>query len=311
MRRRKGQISAIFWVSCFLIIWLPRETAAAPLHSNGYTIIDLGLGQSMVTNAGSGSTLISASGGTVYPFPETGRDPSNTVQALSSFPLPNPAPVWSPETYGNPNYAWSYMPSSGMNANGLGWVTNEWGVTGHSYETAVYAAQYNGNGQWSNPVLLWMGTGGFAGLGDHPVVQSFNASGLFLGTGVSYAYPYPYISNDTTVLYNLNTKVLTDLSFVTSLSPPDWKPPTGFSIPYFSNLQPIAIDDAGRILLSVQESDGTHDLLLVPDGVSANPLSVPEPGTWLAFSLALAWIARRNKTVHKLKSRYNSMMPMG
>ncbi len=294
MRGRGGRLLAAVALSCVLTAWFGDEAGAAPIQSNGYTIIDLGTGQSMITGTGSSSILTSADGGTAFPFPWTGRYPSQDPQDFSwtqTFPVPNAAPVWASTTWGNPNNAFSVLNGVYPNANGLAWAVNEWGVRDHQYSNAVYVAQHNADGTWSNPVGLWSGTGGNMGEpnGLKPWVQAFNNAGLFLGSTGDTSKQ----DGSQTMLYNLNTHVLTNFQFLTTLSATGSAIPTSFSSSYFWNPQPINLDDAGRILISVQESDGTHDLLLVPNGVSADPVAVPEPGTWLVFSLALGVVAWR------------------
>jgi hypothetical protein len=294
MRGRGCRLSAAVALSCVLTAWFEHDTAAAPIQSNGYTIIDLGTGQSGITNTGSSSIVISAEGGTAFPFPWTGRYPTQDPQDFSwtqTLPVPNPAPVGDPMTWGNPSFAYSVIQGVSVHSNGVAVAVNAWGVVGHQYSNAVYVAQHNADGTWSNPVGLWSGPGGNLGApnGTAPRVQDFNNAGLFLGTTGDTSKQ----DGSQTVLFNLNNHVLTNFQFLSTLSATGSAIPSSFSSSFFLNPQPISLDDVGRILMSVQESDGTHDLLLVPDGVSADPVAVPEPGAWLVFSMALGAVALR------------------
>jgi hypothetical protein len=70
----------------------------------------------------------------------------------------------------------------------------------------------------------------------------------------------------------------------------------------YSNVNPIALDDDGRILLSAISFSPsmnhltTDSLLLTPDGLSSDPLEIPapEPGTLAVALLAIAgFVAHR------------------
>lgn len=307
MRSPAGILSVAVALACNLTAWSPcHKDAAPPIQSSGYTIIDLGLGQSMVLGEGANATL-QAANGAVYPFPSTSGYPATgDTSWTQTFPIVNAAPVGAPTTYGNPNFAFSILAGAYTNASGMTWAVEEWGFVDHQYQNAVYVAQHNADGTWSNPIPMWQGPGGdvMGPNGPRPWVQAFNNAGLFLGSmggastpqaGGSWNMTANMQDGAATVLYNLKTGVLSNFQFLSTLSA------TGATLllsasSYFSNPQPVNLDDLGRILLSVQESDGTHDLLLVPDGVSASPQSVPEPGAFLVFSLAVAATVWRRRT---------------
>jgi len=101
----------------------------------------------------------------------------------------------------------------------------------------------------------------------------------------------PYTQYDALV-YNVNTHTLTDLASV--IQAPG-------VLTSYSNFNPFAIDDDGRILLRAANDDKTNTfdtLLLTPAGVSSQPipLTTPEPGTLAMWGIIAVVVATRTAT---------------
>ena len=198
-----------------------------------------------------------------YPFTLTPTTPLNAVQAMmTSFPLAQVAPVNGNGTYGNPANAYSTLVGPALtNANGIVAAINQAGVNGHeSTEVAEYS-QRNPNGSWSTPVVIWTGSIQFSQVPNGVAITGINNANQIIGTAsLSYAGEW------NALLYNVNTRTLTNLSTLPAL--------TGYI-----NILPIAIDDQGRILAEASPTPGygssEQTFLLTPTGVSSEPLSVP------------------------------------
>src|SRR5271157_53077 len=115
--------------------------------------------------------------------------------------------------------------------------------------------------------------------------------------------------NPILYLYDTKTQALTNLTNL--INSTTWtnstQLPTG-EIPNWSlNLPYVTqLDNQGRILVQADQSywgiRGTHTLLLIPQGVSADPIPVPEPESWAVFApLIGGWIAHK-----RLRSRTRS-----
>lgn len=96
------------------------------------------------------------------------------------------------------------------------------------------------------------------------VVTDINNNGLVIGQTVNGSF------TAQSVLFNMKTNELTELSRI---------------LPQLSNIHAIALDDKGEVLVT---DDRDHSLLLVPTGVSPQP--VPEPSALITIALGLgAW----------------------
>jgi hypothetical protein len=262
---------------------------ADPITIPGYTVTDLGAGTPTFSTDANGNGILNAPNGQIYAFPQT---PNMVLPSgpgtTSNLPLPISAPVNSPATNGNPENAFAYVQSAVMNTNGVVAAIEAYGVNGHYGIPTAFVVQPNANGSWSVPVQIWQGAEQFMSVPPVPsgnLVVGINNLNQVLGVmtiGLSD-------NNTETALYNLNSHSLIDLSAqLITLG--------------YSNVNPVALDDDGRILLSAISfspsinSLTTDNLLLTPDGLSSGPLEIPapEPGTLAVALLAIAgFIAHR------------------
>jgi len=273
-----------------LILAAGASSAQADPITPSYTITDLGAGPAEFPTSAGIALVSSQFGQTFYPFQQTSDTVLSPGQAvLTNFPLLNAPPAGDSNTYGNPANAFSYLQFAIMNSNGIAAAIDVAGVYGHQFNGTAYYAERNADGTWSNPVGLWGGNQQFDGFGGALTVSLLGINKLnqvlgSMGNGSSY-------STDA-ALYNINSHTLINLS--------SYLAATG---KYF-NVQPIAIDDQGRIVVqansTANNSDPEHTLLLTPDGVSSEPLEmpVPEPGTLAVTLLAIAGFA-----AHRLRER--------
>jgi hypothetical protein len=199
---------------------------------------------------------------------------------MATFPPPATPPVNDPNTYGNPLNAYSVLSSPLMNSNGIVAAVDAVGVYGHYGTESAYYIQRNADGSWGSPVGIWNGA---LQVAQGPNVggvtlAGFNNLNQILGTmSVSNGV---YSTTDA-VLYNIGTHSLTNLSTLPALSG-------------YLNIQPIAIDDLGRILVAGSPIvgsalQGEQYLLLTPSGLQGS--SVPEPGSIAVLALATAAFA--------------------
>jgi len=167
-------------------------------------------------------------------------------------------------------------------------------------------------GSWGTPIPLWSGGTTYQGPPGVTFVGIMGVSpqGQVLGFGgVNNLAWWSY--NPTLYLYDTKTQALTNLtSLVSSMTwPNSTQLPMGESpnwslhLPYVSQL-----DNQGRILVQADESQTlggisvTHTLLLIPEGVPADPIPVPEPESWAVFATLIGgWIAH-----NRLRSRTRS-----
>jgi hypothetical protein len=249
-----------------------------------YTAIDLGPG-----NPTFGNGTVTGSNGQTYAFnPVQNYLPAQWQNTTQGVPIVDPAPVNSPFTNGDPNYAYSYSDMIAMNSQGLGVGINHWGVDGQLENTEAFVTQLQPNGTWGTPTQMWAGTTEYA-IGQSLLgIDGITSNGLVLGTGIP-----PTGATGTTdydvrlLLYDTKTNTVTNLNnLVTSLTPP------GQSLPWLLNGPIGQLDNDGRILVQIQSVSGQSDeLLLVPQGVSAAPLATPEPATWAIFATMIGGCA--------------------
>jgi hypothetical protein len=272
------------------------QVEAAPITVQGYTVTDLGAGSATISTDGSGNRIVIAPDGhTAYAFPhdEVPTSAGSVSQTmLAKIPLIDPPPTYSPDTYGNPSNAFAFIQSAFVNEKGVAAVLEVTGVNGHWYAGDAYYVQANPNGTWGAPVRIFSGLTDIDGSAmPHPVspqqlgisIAGINNVNQVLGslqTGPSSSQSGPFVDNivtqTSTQLGNLNGNYL--------------------------NVQPIAIADNGTLLLQgqpVATGGPDHALILTPDGIAPNPLTVaPEPAAWAVMLLAAAALV-----VHQSRER--------
>lgn len=248
-----------------LHIWLGAMALADPI----YTEVDLGTGT--VTY---GNGTITGSNGLTYTFnPVQNYLPAQWQDTTQGVPTVEPAPVGNPYTYGNPNYAFSYSNLSYMNSQGLAVGINTFGVSGHLINGEVFLTQQQANGSWGPGAPLWSGFSIQQGGGGPSVaVMGISPNGQVLGWGAQS----PDSIVTTMYLYDSKTHTLTNMTnLINSL--PNWtlNSPAG------------QLDNDGRILVQADlngDWQSPHNLLLIPEGLSTDPLVAPEPATWTVFA---------------------------
>jgi hypothetical protein len=292
MRRNRDSRSLKIAASLVILGFAAASAQADPITIPGYTVTDLGTVTPTIATGANGSGVLNATNGQVYAFPQT---PNSVLPSglghMPNLPLPFSAPVNDPNTYGNPANAFAYVQSAVMNANGVVAAVESSGVGGHYGIDTAFVVQMNSNGSWSLPIQIWQGNPQF--LSVPPVfpgnlvvgINNLNQILGSMGTGGQ--------DNSTdAMLYNVNSHAVTDLS-------------TQLLAVGYNNLQPLALDDDGRILLSATSfsqslhSLTTDNLLLIPDDLSSAPLEfpAPEPGT-----LAIALLAISGFAVHRIRN---------
>jgi hypothetical protein len=291
MQISRGQTSVLtMFVVAILSLW-GASAQADPLTIPGYTVTDLGPGTPTFSTGANGNGLLNAPSGQIYAFPQTPNSALTPGQGImANFPLDVAAPINGPGTNGNPANAFAIVQNATMTANGTVVATEDYGVNGHWSEGVAYAVQLNANGSWGSPVTLWSGNQQEPDSRYSNVITAVNNLGQVLGSmGISASGGY----GTDAMLYNVNTHTTTDLSHLLSSAES-----SGLWPVTYNDLSPIAIDAAGRILLSAGRFDPTiggseTNLLLTPDGLSAAPLEVPapEPSTLVFALLAIAGVA--------------------
>ncbi len=248
-----------------LLCGLSSSSQADPLIN--FAVTDLGPGTPTFADGANGGVVIAGNGLTAYPFQRAQDTSLDPQQLLSSgFPLFKQAPTWDPDTYGNPANAYSMLTSTMKNSNGIIVGIDDSGVDGHYGSTDVYSINQGPSGGWGPATYMWSGGSTRSEFGE-PVatITGINALNEVLGSGLGQGYPAAY--SPQAFLYNLNTNSLLDLNTLSAIQAGGW-----------NSISPIAIDDQGRILLTVSPLTGPdHTLLLTPEGVSSNPLAVPAP----------------------------------
>ncbi len=262
---------------------------ADPITVQGYIVTDLGSGSPTFSNDGSGNGIVIApAGNTAYAFPQ-GAGSGVSGGVLANIPLIDPAPTFSPDTYGNPANAFAYIQSAVMNANGIAAVLEVTGVNGHWYAGDAYYVQEKANGSWGAPVRMFSGPTDFDGsaLPNQGSAQQLGISiaGINnLNQVLGFVQYGPNSWQSGPFVYNINTQTSTQLGNLNG---------------NYLNVQPLAIADNGRLLLEGQPiatGGPDHTLLLTPDGTSPNPLTVaPEPASSAVMALAAAAFALRQR----------------
>ena len=252
---------------------------ADPITIPGYTVTDLSAGTPTFSTDANGNGVLNAPNGQVYAFPQTPNTVLTPGQGIiANLPQLEKPPSDFSEDGGNPAYDYSYTRSAIMNPNGIVAAMNLAGVTGHEYTEGEYILERNPDGTWGQPVLAYSSNTLYQGLAGGFNLVGFSKTNEIL------------IQNDSgsnlnqALVYNFNTHTLTDLFSLFSSA----------ELGYVG-LGALAIDDDGRILLQAQLFNPNvgfmtpTNLLLTPDGLSADPLQVPapEPATLYLGLLAL------------------------
>jgi len=271
---------------------------SAPAHADPiYSAVDLGTGSvtSAVDSGGNGT--VTGSNGLTYAFnPVQNALPAQWSNTTQGVPTVEPAPIGSPDTYGNPNYAYSDSSLNFMNGQGLAAGVNLYGVDGHEGNSEAFLTQQQANGSWGAPIPLWAGAQNFSGLIPFGIsIMGVTPSGQVLGTGADNTTSVPL---EKLYLYDSKTQAVTDMtSLINSMK---WTTstqlPMGQSPNWFLSVPAGQIDDQGRILVQATEGySGTpHELLLIPQGLSSDPIATPEPATWAVFATLIGgWLVHK------------------
>ncbi len=254
-----------------------------------YTAIDLGTGNPTLGTGSGGIGTVTGSNGLTYMFnPVQSFLPAQWQNTTQGVPA-GPAPVWSPFTYGDPNYAYSYSNLAVMNSQGLAVGINHSGVDGQLENSEAFLTQLQPNGTWGTPTPLWSGTTAYAVGQSFLGIYGITPNGQVLGTGV----PTPGGGtnyDEVLLLYDAKTQTLTNLtSLIDSMK---WSNtpmlPDGLSPTWLVNGLVARLDNDGRILVQAYQLGGDesepHNVLLLPLGLDVDPLVVPEPATWVIFA---------------------------
>ncbi len=289
---RRGRLVVL---SAGLQVLLGSLALADPL----YTAVDLGTGSLTYGVNSSGAATVTGSNGLTYAFsPVSNSLPSQWMNTTKGVPTVEAAPTWSQDTYGNPNYAYSYSRMVSMNSQGLGVGINIYGVDGHLSNSEAFVTQLQPNGTWGPAGSLWAGATTFDGSGASSLgLVGVAANGQILGYGTQ---PGDFGGSpiNTMYLYDPKTQSVTNLTNLvdsmkwTTLS----RLPLGASANWFLQSPVGQLDNQGRIL--VQATQGywgpTHDVLLIPQGMPIDPPPIPEPATCAIFATLIGgWMAGR------------------
>jgi hypothetical protein len=270
--------------------------ARANVLSQPYSVTNLGAGTATLSTTASGNGIVTGSGGQSYLFTPTSDTTLTEVGGqgpLATFPNDTGAPINDRATYGNPDSAFSHVTTALMNGNGVVAALETYGVGGEWTSVGSSAAELNSNGTWTNLGSMPI-NGAQTSYGGYPTnasLTAINDLNQVLGTSTPSGSSSEYTRD--TVLFNINTQTFTDLSTAPYLAA-------------YIQLEPVAIDDQGRILVTAWSipapTSVESTLLLTPAGVTSEPLSVPapEPGALAVMALAAAGFAG-----HRLRERRN------
>lgn len=304
-RARSGRV--ILFAGCLHLLM-----GATALADPTYTIINLGTGSPTYGVDSSGNGTVTGSNGLTYTFnPVQNYLPAQWSNTTQGVPIVYPAPTnWVEATspiYPYSNLAYSYSNLIAMNNQGLAAGINLWGIQGYQNNSEVFLTQQQANGSWGTPIPLWSGIAsgstmvwpyvGIAGISPNGQVLGY---GSIIEQGV-YGAAIKY-------LYDSKTQSLTNLtSLINSMNWSD--APTGT----------LQLDNQGRILTQALQSalwpapppatpfpgdqvGQSVYLLLIPQGVSADPIPVPEPESWAVFATLIGGLIAHKR----LRSRTRS-----
>jgi len=263
-----------------------------------YTIIDLGTSPTNGVDS-SGNGTITASNGLTYTFnPVQNYLPAQWNNTTQGVPIVYPAPTgpssFIPMGPNSPNFAFSYSYLNYMNSQGLAAGVNLVGVQWDQSNSEVFLTQRQANGSWGAPIPLW--SDGWSpygpGMLSKSAITGISPNGQVLGFGAGQWQ----LPSDTKYLYDTKTQSLTNLSnLINSMNWSDQ--PGGF----------LQLDNQGRILTQAFQGlqggwYGPDYLLLIPQGVSADPIPVPEPESWAVFATLIGGLIAHKR----LRSRTRS-----
>jgi hypothetical protein len=267
-------IWALILVSCCMFA-AGTSAIADPL----YTVTDLGPGGIALSNDASGAGVVIGGSGQAYSYTPTSNSLPTGVNTANVPDLIS-APVGSPETYGNPGYAYSDSVLHAMNRDGIAAGIDTFGIDGHTGDSAAFYVQQQPDGSWGTPHYLWSGLSTFAPGRQPAGIQILGVSDTdqILGIGSSS----DHIST-TSYLYDIKSGTTTNLSSI--VNGPTWA--LGHA---------IGIDEQGRLLVDASElpQGPEHTLLLTPAGLSSDPVPVPEPTTLATLAVAAGGMVVRS-----------------
>lgn len=274
-----------------LSIMLSSAPAWASSLPSSYTVIDLGpvdpsKGPDYSVYAPSATVtnplVYSTDGKTAYAFP---RSTIAAPQSLMSSIAPTvPASTWDWVNHGQ--YVFSYNSGGLLTADGTLIVQNANGSGGAGLTAAidVTASQRQADGSFGPAKILFgNGTSGIYPFeGNSSQAYDINKNGVILGQiGVGNEA----IGREIMLF---DTKTGESLPLPTTLA--------GFNLE-----RPTAIDDEGRILTYswAPYDQPSHELLLVPAGVSSDPVPTPEPATWFVLGSGMVgmWLRSRRRAI--------------
>lgn len=291
----------ILLAACLPLSWGGRALAD-PL----YTAIDLGTGSPTYGVDPTGNGTVTGSNGLTYIFnPVQNALPAQWQGTSHDVPNIVAPPVGSPDTYGNPAFAYSHSTLWGINDQGLAAGIDDWGVAGHIDNKEAFAIQRQADGSWGTPIPLWSGLADF-GAASGVGILGISANGRILGYGYNMGQLSGYDAWPTgsgLFVYDSKSHSFTNLSNLidSTMSPA--------KVNWYLNTPSGQIDDQGRILIPGFVSEGFssgsgHTLLLIPQGLSPDPVPAPEPATWAIFAVLLGGgMARRNRARARIGSR--------
>jgi hypothetical protein len=288
-----------------LVAALHLVIGAQALADPDYTAIDLGPVTSTYGLESSGNGTITGTNGLTYTFNPVQNDlPAQWQNTTQGVPILGAAPSWSPPGFANPNniYSYSYLNFSVMNSQGLAAGISQYGVYGYLGYSEAFLTQQQPNDSWGAPISIWPGAQTYGGtLPTNIGIWGISPNGQVLGYGPSNP---DGPSANILYLYDSKTQTLTNLtSLINSIK---WTNSTNLPVGQyptwiFGNAT-AQLDSDGRILVQANQGSLTgpeHNLLLIPAGVSADPLAVPEPASWAMFATLIGgWMAHQ-----RLRSR--------
>jgi hypothetical protein len=266
-------------------------------------VIDLGTGAPTFGTSSNGQAIVTGSNGLSYAFDASQVAlPSQGVSTSQGIPNVVAPPIYNADTNGNPANAYSNSTLTAVNSQGLAAGFDVWGVAGHISNTEAFAVQQQANGSWGTPISLWEGAGNFVqafGVG----ILGITPNGQVLGYGYNMGQPPSYDASPSgygLFLYDSKSQSLTNLSNLIDSTM------SSAQTNWFLNGPLGQIDNQGRILLPFEAYEGysgpLHTVLLVPQGLSVDPVAAPEPATWAIFATLIGgWMVRK-----RLRSRPRS-----
>ncbi len=307
-RARSGRV--IFFAACLHLL-MGATALADPL----YTIIDLGTSPTNGVDS-SGNGTITGSNGLTYTFnPVQNYLPAQWSNTTQGVPIVDLAPIGLQTANDIPghNFAFSYSNLNYMNSQGLAAGINTWGVYGDQSNGVVFLTQQQANGSWGAPIPIWSAGSSIQGMGTGTIfagIIGVSPQGQVLGFGGVSNRWWSY--DPTLYLYDTKTQALTNLTTLISsitLTSSQQLPPGGDPNWYVHIGYSAQLDNQGRILVLADPpglpgpaSYSPETLLLIPQGVSADPIAVPEPESWAVFATLIGGLIAHKR----LRSRTRS-----